>query len=826
MVCLIIFCLSSFAQNIKLFSPERTRSKLLYSKGTSFTDSHPPLIVGDTIFSYEYVSDTSAPTDQKAEYYFAGWHQGFCKNKTAYFIKRTYVVKTSVTNDLAPTIQTEPQAKKSFITIHGNVRYILNYRSYIDTPFSASDVYQHTIQTYLDVTVKDKYPVRVYLTSNFSNTPLLKNFTNLNFGFNSNEYSNKIKEQVVAWSLSELERKVSVSKLKDELSLKYQKLQQLNQWLKSPVNYQRIIEERERDYIQKMRPDAIGQTGLNSEEKNIPHPPVMSPLNVKSSDEITTLIPHLVISNTSKKIIGLRNEKPASVDSNKAVKKVSEEYADTQKEYDSLNRIVTKLTAQYEKESASFNHKRDSLMAILQNTRDIQSLKQQLIALDLPDSVLSKSNKRLLAVRSFNIGTVPMNYSELTIKNISITGVQAEYNPSYYYAIAAGTISYQYRNYFLNQHSLPRQYVTALRFGKGLVEGNHIIATWYTGKRYVYGIAQPVSVNGATAPTTHLAGFSVEARYQLNKNSFLTGEYAKSSIPYYSNSQDKNNTLASTFHFGDRSNEAYSIKLQSYIPATQTKLIANYRRLGNNFQSFSLFTNAATQNSWYIKLQQSFFKRKLTMDAGMRQNDFSNPYIAQQYNSKTVFKSIQATLRIRKLPIVSIGYFPSSQILKINETMYSEQLFYTLIGTLSHTYRTRSAMMNSSIIYTRFYNHAADSGFVYFNTKNISLSQSITYKNYSVQGSISVASNTYYNLYSVAGTTDYHVRSWLSIGGGLKYNKQTVFDKNLLGYSLKTRFLLPKLGSIDIFYEKGFIPGVHHDLVNNSSGWITYSKVF
>ena len=33
-----------------------------------------------------------------------------------------------------------------------------------------------------------------------------------------------------------------------------------------------------------------------------------------------------------------------------------------------INRIVTKLTAQYEKESASFNHKRDSLMAILQNT--------------------------------------------------------------------------------------------------------------------------------------------------------------------------------------------------------------------------------------------------------------------------------------------------------------------------------------------------------------------------------------------------------------------------------------------------------------------------
>ena len=154
------------------------------------------------------------------------------------------------------------------------------------------------------------------------------------------------------------------------------------------------------------------------------------------------------------------------------------------------------------------------------------------------------------------------------------------------------------------------------------------------------------------------------------------------------------------------------------------------------------------------------------MDAGMRQNDFSNPYIAQQYNSKTVFKSIQATLRIRKLPIVSIDIFLSSQILKKSmKPCIPEQLFYTLDRNTKPHYRTRSAMMNSSIIYTRFYNHAADSGFVYFNTKNISCSVRVSRIKLLRTGSISVASNTYYNLYSVAGTTDYHARSWLSIGG-------------------------------------------------------------
>src|SRR3954465_11893136 len=53
-----------------------------------------------------------------------------------------------------PVKKTEPAkpARVPFLQVHGNVMYNVNYYSNIDTPYNEKDVYQHTVQTYLDVT--------------------------------------------------------------------------------------------------------------------------------------------------------------------------------------------------------------------------------------------------------------------------------------------------------------------------------------------------------------------------------------------------------------------------------------------------------------------------------------------------------------------------------------------------------------------------------------------------------------------------------------------------------------------------------------------------
>jgi hypothetical protein len=70
------------------------------------------------------------------------------------------------------------------------------------------------------------------------------------------------------------------------------------------------------------------------------------------------------------------------------------------------------------------------------------------------------------------------------------------------------------------------------------------------------------------------------------------------------------------------------------------------------------------------------------------------------------------------------------------------------------------------------------------------------------------------------------VTNWLEIGGGVKYNYQTVYQLKQTGYSANTRINIPKVGEIALMADKGFVPGVNRQLVSNETGRLTYTKVF
>ena len=59
-------------------------------------------------------------------------------------------------------------------------------------------------------------------------------------------------------------------------------------------------------------------------------------------------------------------------------------------------------------------------------------------------------------VRKFGIGRNQVNYSELTSKNISLTGLNFEYNSWYYAALSAGNVDYRFRDFVVNRFNRPR----------------------------------------------------------------------------------------------------------------------------------------------------------------------------------------------------------------------------------------------------------------------------------------------------------------------------------------------------------------------------------
>lgn len=700
-------------------------------------------------------------------------------------------------NQRYDTVTRHRPASKPFLKVHGNVMYDYYYQSGVDTPYQQKDIYQHTVQTYLDLTIREQYPVRVAFTTARGNSTLFRNITGVNMQYTNRDFKNLLYDKLQNWDgyqVGELQR---LQLEKDQLNLKSLEFYQLKDWLSSPAQLQRLVEAKERKVYG--RKDTLPGIGLDTLFRK----PDMPSLPEKPSlDILLRYKGHLKDTTTS------RLPSDTSFENYYVVR---------QHQLDSLQERLRIMDSTYHVHEAQVANLKGDIIDKLMSSKNNQELSQHLNEMNLPDTILPKGYKTLLAIRSIGLGRTLADYSELTAKGISITGVQAEFNPSYYLAIAAGTIDYRFRNYVVNSGA-PNQYLALVRAGYGMKEGNHLFLTYYMGKKQLYNLN--ASTDSTGKPNYHIRGIALEGRWQIAKNTYMTGELAKSSFPYYQKSDH------SMLSMSDHSNEAWALSANSLITKTGTKLAGVYKVMGAGFQSFSLYTTGSKQIAWTVRVDQPFFKQQLLVTASIRRNDYTSQYQQADYKSNTIFKSIQATLRIKHYPALSLGYYPSSQLTKLSDGTYMESTFYTMVGTLSHFYKVHSVMMNTMLSYTRFYNKQDDSSFVYYNTKNLLLNHTMFLGKFTVQGTGQAAINGDFNLYGADGNVLYKVKNWLDIGGGIKYSYQTTYELRNVGYTGNVRVVIPYTGQVEFMIDKGFIPGAEKRLVSNNTGRITYTKTF
>jgi hypothetical protein len=720
-------------------------------------------------------------------------------------------VEISSNEKLIQTNQAPIKDHSALLQVKGNILYDVNYRSRIDTPYAESNIYQHTLQTRLDFLYKGQYPFKIYLTTRFSNSSLFRKYTDLNLQYIQADFARlmkkKILQQVESYILS---RSMGLDSLKRLIDLKKAAIISLSHSLQKPGITQKLVEERERNLFgNRMGRSTQDATGGSSDIQN-----------------------RLFHSGEFKFPAAFKNDSDVAMKTNNIDGDIHKYYSykdsidNKKRTLDSLINDLDKTEKLYnnEKSVQQFNH--DKLKNEIEGAKDINFLTQKLRQLNIPDSVLPKGYKTLYSIQSFNIGRSVVNYSELSVKDVSITGLQVEYNPHYYYAFAAGKVDYRFRDYIIPEHSRSNQYVALVRFGKRLKNGNHIIFTYYTGKRQFFN-SSISSPSNNSIPTYNLAGITIEGFYKLNRNVSLIAEVAKSTIPYYSlDSVQRKNWMNSVTSFKDRSNEAYSVMLNSYLPKTRTRFTGKLRYIGANFQSFSTFTTGASQMKWLARLEQPFFKKKLNIVSSLQQNDYYNPFVSTTYKSSSALASFQANLRIKKWPFLFLGYYPSYQLTKINDNSFSENRYYTLVANSGYYYHIHSVQLSSYIIFSKFYNRASDSGFVYFNSKNILVSQGASINRFSFQIDGSVSANTGYNIYTIDNSDQFTINKLITVGGGLKMIKETLLNQLQWGYSGNLTLKIPKLGDIQFMMDKGFIPGWNRKLVENRMGRLTYFKTF
>ena len=746
--------------------------------------------------------------------------------------------------------------KETFLKIHGNILYNFSYRSYIDTPFAQNDLQQHLVQTNLNFIVKEKYPVQMTITNRSSNSPYFKNLTDVNLNFNRKILLDKIKSDIKTKAIGLL-NKDALTKTEASLRNKEKIAQELQTWLNSPARAQEFVEEKEQmlrgDFKTKLD---LKKLDTNLDLKNIENeglenfnfPKEKNGVQKIAISKIKNSIPDSLLNRFDKV---KKNQKVdfASIESNNK-DSVKNKISNTKSEL--INTVSKSLSKKDSSRIEKFNVKKNQLlklkeeikkeekklMSLRKNILDsVNKIKRDIASLNNPSSLfafmkekgipksdLTKAQKILLSINQLGIGRAYVDYSELTVKNISLAGVNVEMNPNkFYFAAAAGKVNYRFRDFIVKNNSLPSQSLFMVRAGIGSKEKNNFIVSVYTGKKDVLNYSAAYS-NGNLQ---NVFGISAETRLAINENNYIVAEVAKSSYnENYIVPQNTSQLVGKATNLNIHTNEAYSIKLFSQFPKTNTKVSGYFKKIGENFQSFNLAPTNINQDAWLAKVSQILWKKRLVVDASVRKNDFISPIATPiTYTSSTIFKSIQASLRIPKYPFISVGYYPSSQLSLTDNNVLTENQYNTFNSIMNYSYQFKKTGMNTNAVYTKFYNNSSDTSFIYYNASSFTLNHSVYLDKFNLQSSVSITDQKDLNILSLEQLVGYQFKNSFSLSGSLKWNRLNKIE-NLLGASAIMSMNLNKIGTLQFNYEKTYLPSYNRKLIPVDIGRMSFYRQF
>jgi hypothetical protein len=418
-------------------------------------------------------------------------------------------------------------------------------------------------------------------------------------------------------------------------------------------------------------------------------------------------------------------------------------------------------------------------------------------------------------LRALAIGRTLPNFSNLTLQNVNVNGLNLEYaRNNLYLAVAAGIVDFRIRDFLYNRQNPVRQYVYSARVGYGTKEKDHIMLTYFRGRKQLFGGSFPRSA-------ADIQGISLAGQFYVHKGIKVYGEIAQSGIPYALGGIVSEKP---SIRLSDHSQRAYALGFTAYVPATQTSAEGHYRHTGLNYQSFNSFQYNAAAESWAFGLTQLFWKRQLTVQAAFRKNDFVNPLILQRYNANTVFKSLMLTFRKPKWPVVSLGYLPASQYTAIGSQVY-ENHYQSFTGTIHYQYNIGIAKASSLMTISRFFNDRRDSGLVYYNSRNFFWSQVFVFRLFTATMNVSGMSNGQYNLIVLEEGVSATLLKRISAGFAIKINNLNKMI-NKIGFNANTRIDMKKFGELNLWMEQSYLPSMQNGLFRYESYNLGLTRYF
>lgn len=733
--------------------------------------------------------------------YITQYTKAGCKNYNGY--TRFYpAAMAQVMEKIIPVAIAKPIVPKvKLLTIHGNVYYDFFYRSAMDTPVNQKNFQQHTERINLQVMIKEKYPVKLSFTARQSNSPYFRNFFDPNFQFDRFNYARNLRQKLTSKLNAQLPKLPDLQQAEAALQEELNRYAALKKKLDGPRGLQQMVEDKEK--------------GMSTRKANADVAHVSSLLNRDS------LLPGKRDKQDS--LLVKAQAVPGQFDS--AKQQYTSLYQKERSKIDSIAQKVNMLQKRVDSLKNSVQQKMAMAKQQINKATSQKELMKIAAQYGIQTDEQGKLEKHLASVKNFSIGRGILDYTELTAQHITITGVNIEYNSSYYAAIAVGKIDYRFRDFYNKRSANNRQnnqYIVMGRLGIGDKEKKALIFSLFQGRKNT----AEYSLSDTVKNYVNIMGYAVEAIYKKDEHSSLSAEFAKSTKPVSGGGNlQGNKQTAALWNYSDKTNMGINIKAQTHIPETNTRLSGFYRKTGQHFQSFSLFSYNTDQTAWLTRFDQSFLKNKISLTGMLRRNDFTNPFTDKTFKTSTVFKSVLLQVRFPKYPSLSLGYYPGTQLYLVNKELIRENAYYILNGSLVYSYFVKQTGMNTTVVYNRYTNQATDSGFVLYKGVNYYAAQTFFLRRLQLQGGYAYTKQPGLEFYTLEASGDYAFKKMLRISAGAKYNKISG-GSNYWGERLQLTADLKRLGQLQLQYEKSYLPTIQQTLYPVETGRLTYYKYF
>jgi hypothetical protein len=683
----------------------------------------------------------------------------------------------------------DKQLRKPLLVASGDLGYQLFSRTGPSDNLLLINARSDIATLRLNVLYKEIYPVSVSFRYNQSSPFQLDNQYEANISFDDRSFKEILHERIARITKNNFLSRQAVLLHKYETA--FRELKKQKDLLRSPAYVQGIIEQR------------LRQSGTPAFMNTLPSiPNTVNPL-----DRIGDLVP-----NTP----GISDIKQQLKDSlqNRLAGLTNQAHDKMEGLKDSLERVVLRLEDSLSQNKLAMNKQLDSINRELSALRSPGQIKEYASLKGLADSLPRNNWADLLMRTSLRFGKFILDNSELTVSNIFLHGASIRYGTDRFVWISGGYYDFAFRQVFnFRSDTIPRQRSSVFAIKMGKTDGYNLSAvSFYIGRKEKAG-----SVAGDLRT---VAGVSTEKNISLAKNTTLAIELAKSTTRSINVADKVQPVIKDLFtNFNTRTIGAYG-SLKAFLPRTKTDAEVNYRYWGTQFESFNSNQYYNPQNNAMVRVSQPLFNRRLNLSGNIRYTDFKTYGVSSNIRNSTFFASLNGTLRIRKIPVVSVGYYPGSQLYWLDNSKLYEYFYYIFNTTVSHYFRVGKMPMQGVFTWNKFFNKYSDSlvsnAQSYYNLFFTTwIGQWSLQANYSRQELESKVLNTY------EGGLQYTGRS-VRLGGSLKCNM--IGDMLRTGYTGNIGMVFKKIGTISFIYDQSYLPGSGGDFIPVTTGQLQLIK--